>query len=233
MEKHASASTIRSSSQKAPTRERILAAALSLFAEKGFEETTVQDIARSVGIKAASLYAHFKGKTSIFRAVLSGAMDSWSNAIEDCFKDAVEEKSMEEGLSNILHRYVLHATMAESYRFWARLYVFPPKILRKGDSQAFFDLDALFGLKLREYCLGRMLKKARDPEIGTLVSCLVRIAWGFIICGGVEPLDGRRACAPGVPRPRGGEDPDAMAKEIRAGVRLVVKGFQSQLEERK
>ncbi len=201
--------------KKPSTKERILAAALSLFAEKGFEETTVQDIARSVGIKAASLYAHFKGKNAIFRAVLSGAMDSWRDAIEDCFRKAGEETPTEKSISDILHQYVLHATRLESYRFWARLYIFPPRTLGKREFQAFMDLDARFGAKLLEYCRRGTREKAGDREIEILVSCLVRIAWGFIVCA------------------RGGDAADALKKETRAEVRLILKGFDlSQLEER-
>jgi AcrR family transcriptional regulator len=85
--------------EKPSTREKILAAALSLFAQRGFEETSVQDIALAVGVKAASLYSHFPGKAAIFRAVLSGAMDSWSASIEDCFRGAGAKTSLEEGLS--------------------------------------------------------------------------------------------------------------------------------------
>lgn len=48
------------------TREKILETALSLFAERGFEAVSVQDIAGSVGIKAPSLYKHFQSKQDIF-----------------------------------------------------------------------------------------------------------------------------------------------------------------------
>ena len=43
------------------TKERILDAALSLFAENGFDGTSVEQIAQAVGIKAPSLYKHYKG----------------------------------------------------------------------------------------------------------------------------------------------------------------------------
>ena len=44
------------------TRQRILNAALELFAQYGYEAVSVGQIAEAVGIKAPSLYKHFKSK---------------------------------------------------------------------------------------------------------------------------------------------------------------------------
>lgn len=48
------------------TKEKILNEALILFSEKGYSDVLVGDIATAVGIKAPSLYKHFKGKQEIF-----------------------------------------------------------------------------------------------------------------------------------------------------------------------
>ena len=55
---------------KGDTKQMILDEALSLFAVKGYEGVTVQDIAKAVGIKAPSLYKHYNGKQDIFDAIL-------------------------------------------------------------------------------------------------------------------------------------------------------------------
>ncbi len=44
------------------TRDKILNETLTLFSENGFDGTSVAQIAEKVGIKAPSLYNHFKGK---------------------------------------------------------------------------------------------------------------------------------------------------------------------------
>lgn len=51
------------------TREAILEAAQQLFAERGFAETRLEDIAQAVGIKRASLLYHFESKGGIYAAV--------------------------------------------------------------------------------------------------------------------------------------------------------------------
>ena len=55
------------------TREKILEAALSLFAENGYDGTSVGRIAESVGIRAPSLYKHFKGKEEILNTLIDMA----------------------------------------------------------------------------------------------------------------------------------------------------------------
>lgn len=52
------------------TKQRILDEALTLFAEKGYANVYVSQIAESVGIKAPSLYKHYKSKQDIFNAIL-------------------------------------------------------------------------------------------------------------------------------------------------------------------
>ena len=53
------------------TRERILDAALTLFAEKGYDATSMREIAEQLGITKAALYYHFDSKADIVRAMLA------------------------------------------------------------------------------------------------------------------------------------------------------------------
>lgn len=55
------------------TKDRILDEALTLFAENGYDGTGVEQIAEKVGIKAPSLYKHFKGKEDILSALINNA----------------------------------------------------------------------------------------------------------------------------------------------------------------
>ena len=55
------------------TKERILEEALTLFAENGYDGTSVEEIAKHVGIKAPSLYKHYKGKEDILNALIDAA----------------------------------------------------------------------------------------------------------------------------------------------------------------
>jgi AcrR family transcriptional regulator len=51
------------------TRERILDVALDLFIEKGFDKTSLREIAEQLGVTKAALYYHFASKEDILRAL--------------------------------------------------------------------------------------------------------------------------------------------------------------------
>jgi len=53
------------------TGERILLTSLQLFARKGYEATSVSDVAGALGITKGALYRHFTGKRAIFDAILA------------------------------------------------------------------------------------------------------------------------------------------------------------------
>lgn len=52
-------------------KEMIQEAALDLFSQKGFDSSSVRDIAAKVGIKDSSLYFHFKNKQAILDSLMS------------------------------------------------------------------------------------------------------------------------------------------------------------------
>ena len=108
------------------TAARILDAAEALFAERGYEGTTLRDVAARVGLRTPSLYNHFASKESLYAAVLergigpvleilSESVDSGSEAFPD--SSAIVERMMEL-LSQRpnLPRLVLHETLAGGQR---------------------------------------------------------------------------------------------------------------------
>jgi AcrR family transcriptional regulator len=52
------------------TRERIQAVALELFAEQGYEKTSLREIAERLGVTKAALYYHFKSKEDIVSSLV-------------------------------------------------------------------------------------------------------------------------------------------------------------------
>lgn len=52
------------------TKERIVEEALTLFSKKGYQGTSVKEIATAVGIKDSSLYKHYKSKQEIFDTIV-------------------------------------------------------------------------------------------------------------------------------------------------------------------
>ncbi|NLI96759.1 MAG: helix-turn-helix transcriptional regulator, partial [Synergistaceae bacterium] len=53
-------------------KERLLSAAGALFSQKGYDRTSVREIARAAGANAAAVSYYFGGKEGLYRAVLEG-----------------------------------------------------------------------------------------------------------------------------------------------------------------
>lgn len=60
---------------KAERRERYLAAAAELFAARGFERVSLDDLGAAAGVSGPALYRHFSGKDAILVALLEGASE--------------------------------------------------------------------------------------------------------------------------------------------------------------
>ena len=52
------------------TRERLLAAAIEVFVEQGYEGARLQDIARTAGLTTGAVYANFRGKEELMFAAI-------------------------------------------------------------------------------------------------------------------------------------------------------------------
>ncbi|UOQ89572.1 TetR/AcrR family transcriptional regulator [Agromyces endophyticus] len=59
--------------QKADRRAAILAAAATLFAERGYAGVTIEDLGTAVGVSGPAVYRHFSGKAAVLAAILEGA----------------------------------------------------------------------------------------------------------------------------------------------------------------
>ena len=61
--------------QKETTRQQIFDAAKSLFEEKGFEKTTLREIARVAGVAPGTIFTHFSDKVALLVSVLKEEVD--------------------------------------------------------------------------------------------------------------------------------------------------------------
>jgi AcrR family transcriptional regulator len=79
------------------SREKILTAAEKLFAEHGFDKTTVDSIAAQAGINKALIYYHFDSKTeiiqTIYERILEEIENTGSKSVEDLHDQLMTELS--------------------------------------------------------------------------------------------------------------------------------------------
>jgi AcrR family transcriptional regulator len=67
-----------------PTRDRLIAAAAAVFAEKGYDGAGVQEIARRAGFTTGAIYGRFRGKAELLLAAIEAHT---TNELEQLFAD--------------------------------------------------------------------------------------------------------------------------------------------------
>lgn len=65
---------------KARTRVKVLEAARTLFAERGYDAATIRDIAKGAGMSTGAVFANFQDKAELFEAVFADEMAALSEA---------------------------------------------------------------------------------------------------------------------------------------------------------
>ena len=98
-------------SLRAATRERLVGAALELFAREGYRETSVRRIAERAGVATGLLYAHFDGKEALLRALFERSLADVRRSF--AIADAADPRDR---LAALVRGAV--ATLRENLDFW-------------------------------------------------------------------------------------------------------------------
>lgn len=87
-------------------REEIVQAAAILFRRKGFDATSMQDIAEAVGMLKGSLYYHFTSKEELLYEVVNRGVDRLLSGAEPIF--ARQDLGPREKLRQLVRYHMLH-----------------------------------------------------------------------------------------------------------------------------
>jgi len=85
-------------SRPTEVRERILEEATRLFAARGFEGTTLQQIADAVGIRKPSLLYHFPSKDDLRQRVLETVLAHWNDVMPQLLLAATSSHGQFDGV---------------------------------------------------------------------------------------------------------------------------------------
>ncbi len=88
------------------TKEKIIKEGKRLFAQKGYDETSMAEVAKASGIEKASLYYFFESKESLLTEILQSIWRKIVDDIEEINKNRAEYKSNREHLSAIIQYFL-------------------------------------------------------------------------------------------------------------------------------
>ena len=151
------------------TKQLILDHALALFTDKGYEGASMDDIARAVGIRKASLYAHFDGKESIFRAIFDDILAEYERFIHMLTR--LSDETAPEALESIFLSFIDYCYDNPKMYFWDRYFYYPPAFLRDYIREKTLETERLFLERIRrlmEQGIGRGEIRGGDTEGMTL-----------------------------------------------------------------
>jgi len=72
------------------TRSRLIEVATSLFAEHGYEGTSVEAVLAAAGVSRGALYHHFAGKEALFTAVLEAVSERVAAEVTEAIRDCTD-----------------------------------------------------------------------------------------------------------------------------------------------
>lgn len=105
--------------------------AINLFSKKGYEGTSIRDIAKSLGITPAALYFHFSSKEELFLEVLR---EGWKEISEEAEEIIINNqgKSYEDILHEVYRYYVIsYVKDSQKSVFLLRSVMFSPEELKE------------------------------------------------------------------------------------------------------
>ncbi|RSS60751.1 TetR/AcrR family transcriptional regulator [Streptomyces sp. WAC06614] len=158
------------------TRQRIQDIALELFAEQGYEKTSLREIAERLGVTKAALYYHFKTKEEILISVF----DDQTRPIDELIAWAAEQPRTLETKQEMLRRY------SEALASGASLYRFMQE-----NQAAVRELSIGETVKRRLFAMVELLRTADSPLVDQVrcVSALFTLHAGMMFLQQIEGDD--------------------------------------------
>lgn len=174
--------------KKQQTRKAIVDAAIKLFTERGFEQTSMNELARVAGVGKGTIYGYFKAKEEIFLAYCEAELEFAFAALD---RKLDEEASLVDQLVAYMMGQLTFVTANREFgRIFAREMTFPGENTQLTSR----DLDMRYLNKLGEV-LGRAQQRGELPvesELLLLIAhlhALYLLALSALYRGDVTSLD--------------------------------------------
>lgn len=160
------------------TSERLLCAAMEIFAAKGYEGASTRDICAAAGIGNASIHYHFGDKAAIYRALFVRILDDFEQRLRDCGMNALAgPEALRAFYRTLLAPWADSPSKAQQFYLYLREEFQPTGVV-----------DDLLprGLRLQVETLGAFLRRELeqnklDASAQRLMTVLRGMALGYVV----------------------------------------------------
>src|SRR6476646_7372039 len=162
-------------------REQLLEVGRKLFADKGFEGTSVEEIAAKAGVSKPVVYEHFGGKEGLYAVVVDREMSALLGAITGALASSGQPRDLLERAAFALLDYV--ETSSDGFRILVR----DSPVAQSTGSFASLISDAASQV---EHIMGNQLtERGFDPKLAPMYA---QMLVGMVALTGQWWLDARR-----------------------------------------
>ncbi len=183
----------RTEAEREERMRTIRAAALDVFAAKGFAAARLDDVARAAGVAKGSIYLYFKSKEDLFEAIVKSTIGvvlaNFEQAVAVSPASASEMlRMMGRVIANAIEdgdrRRVLHLVLSEGARFPAIADFYHREIISRG--MGLMRAIIAKGIDSGEFKSDEL---ARFPQLA-MAPVLVAVIWA-VVFERIETLDAR------------------------------------------
>lgn len=150
--------------QQEQRHEELLAIALDIFLDKGFEQATMKDIALAVGMSKRTVYARYEDKSTLFKAAVRRAIERYT--VPRRALEAVVTPDLEETLIAIARLRIANVATPNGIKLQriliAQAYRFPELFRAAFDEGAGPTVDLLSELFVRYRTRGQI--RVTEPK---------------------------------------------------------------------
>ncbi|MDT8911435.1 helix-turn-helix domain-containing protein [Amycolatopsis sp. PS_44_ISF1] len=150
------APTGRRERKKAATRQKIAEAALRLFAERGYEEVGIRDVAAEADVAVTTLFSHFASK----EALVFEQDEGFEARLIRAVTDRAPQEPLMPALRQEIHALVRHCTADDANPAWV-LIDGSPALRRYEESMRLRHAEALAAAMAADPALGLTTTAAR------------------------------------------------------------------------
>jgi len=160
------------------TRERLLAAAEKVFADKGYDGAKLSDIAEEAGVSVGAVYFRFKDKDALFLAIAESFIENTRSRLKDYVLEGREHPT-----NTVIRNFVLRSAA----NLGTHRGLFRAIIERGFDHPPVMTIMFSFRDEIAASLETVLRQRGGGNDLGDAVRVATQMVYGFLLLGILNP----------------------------------------------